>query len=293
MQNSLFLARLLRKFKFIRNGYPGIFNFNLSKRINNLKFRIPIIKNIGWNNIFDNEPWMTRLLEKLLSGRKGIFVDVGANIGQTLIKLKSIDPGVFYFGFEANPVCLFYLKELIKANKFESTAIIPVGLSDETGLASLNFFSKYSDDATASVLDQLRPGSVIEKKEWVYLTTIDKLSHLFTDKISILKIDVEGAELEVLKGAISCIKNHRPLIIIEILPVYTAENTWRLGRQNELESLVQSANYKKFRISKDSKNDLLSLDYIDNIGINSNILERDYLLVPGEINLDPYTFHII
>ena len=285
MQKALFLAKLLRKFKFIRNGYPGMLNFNLNKKVNNLRFTIPIIKNIGWNNIFDNEPWMSRLLEKLLSEKKGLFIDVGANIGQTLIKLKSIAPGVLYYGFEANPVCLFYLNELIKKNNFAGTTIFPVGLSNVTGMASLNFFSKYSDDATASVLDQLRPGSIIEKKEFVYLTSLDELNQHFHGDISILKIDVEGAELEVLKGAVSTIKNHRPVIIIEILPVYSLTNTWRLERLNELERLILSINYKKVRILKDKNNNLLSLDYIDNIGINSDIMERDYLLIPDEINL--------
>lgn len=286
MQKALFLAKLLRKFKFIRNGYPGKLNFSLRKKVNNFKFRIPIIKNIGWNNIFDNEPWMSQLLEKLLSERKGLFIDVGANIGQTLLKLKSIAPEVLYYGFEANPICLFYLNELIKMNKFEGTTILPVGLSDITGLASLNFFSKYSDDATASVLDQIRPGSIIEKKEFVYLTRLDDLNQNFTDNISILKIDVEGAELDVLKGSILTIKNHRPIIIIEILPVYSLSNTWRLERQNELERLIQSINYKKIRIVKDNKNNLISLSNIDNIGVNSNILERDYLLIPDGISLN-------
>lgn len=285
MQSSLFLAKLMRKFKLIRNGYPGLLNFKLRKKVNNHSFRIPVIKNIGWNNIFDNEPWMSQLLTKLLSGREGIFIDVGANIGQTLLKLKSIAPEVEYYGFEANPVCLFYLNELVKMNTFTGTSIIPVGLSDITGLASLNFFSKYSDDATASVLEQIRPDSVIEKKEFVYLTRLDDLSQKIRDSISILKIDVEGAELEVLKGALSTIRNHRPLIIIEILPVYSLSNTWRLERLNELEELISSINYKKVRITKDSKNNLLSLTRIDSIGVNGNIMERDYLLIPFEVNL--------
>lgn len=286
MQKALFLAKLLRKFKFIQHGYLGIINFSLKKSVNNLKFKIPIISNIGWNNIFDNEPWMSQLLEKLLSERKGLFIDVGANIGQTLIKLRSIAPEVFYYGFEANPVCLFYLNELIRINKFTGTSIFPIGLSDITGLASLNFFSKYSDDATASVLDQIRPDSIIEKKEFVYLTRLDDLKQKLTDNISILKIDVEGAELEVLKGSVLTIKNHRPIIIIEILPVYSLSNKWRLERQTELEQLILSINYKKIRISKDHKNNLLSLNYIDKIGVNSNILDRDYLLIPDEINLE-------
>ena len=100
---------------------------------------------------------MSQILEKLLPERKGLFLDVGANIGQTLLKLKSIEPDVLYYGFEVNPACLFYLNELIKANKFTGTSIIPVGLSDRTGLASLHFFSKNADDATASALKQIKP----------------------------------------------------------------------------------------------------------------------------------------
>ena len=128
MQKALFIAKTLRKLKLIRNGYAGKLNFSLKVKTNNSFFKIPVLKNIGWNNIFDNEPWMSQILEKLLPERRGLFLDVGANIGQTLLKLKSIAPDVLYYGFEVNTACLFYLNELINANTFTGTLIIHVGL---------------------------------------------------------------------------------------------------------------------------------------------------------------------
>jgi len=285
MQNSLFLAKIFRKLKLIQNGYPGVINFSLKKKINSYTFRIPIIRNIGWNNIFDNEPWMSQLLGKLLSEKEGAFIDVGANIGQTLLKVKSIDQELLYYGFEINHVCLFYLNELIKLNNFKSTSIIPVGLSDKTVLTSLNFFSKYSDDATASILEQIRPNEKIEKKEFVYVTRMDDLIENMVPKIAVLKIDVEGAEIEVLKGAISTIRLNQPIIIVEILPAYSSENTWRIERQDEIEEFVKSIDYKIIQIGKDKYNNLGALTFIDKLGVNSNIIERDYLLIPEGIDL--------
>jgi FkbM family methyltransferase len=285
MQNSLFLAKIFRKLKLIQNGYPRIVNFSLKKKINSYTFRVPIIRNIGWNNIFDNEPWMSQLLAKLLSEKKGAFIDVGANIGQTLLKVKSIDQELLYYGFEVNHVCLFYLNELIKANNFKSTSIIPVGLSDKTVLTSLNFFSKYSDDATASILEQIRPNEKIEKKEFVYVTRMDDLLENMGAKIAVLKIDVEGAEIEVLKGAVSSIRMNQPVIIVEILPAYSSENIWRIERQHEIEEFVKSINYKIIQIGKDKYNNLGALTFIEKLGVNSNIIERDYLLIPEGINL--------
>ena len=179
MQHSLLLAKIFRKLKIIQNGYPGFINFSLKKKSYNYTFKIPIIRNIGWNNIFENEPWMSQLLGKLLSKKKGGFIDVGANIGQTLLKVKSIEPELMYYGFEVNQLCLFYLNELIKINKFKLAAILPIGLSNKTGITSLNFFSKYSDDATASIVEQIRPNEKIEKKEFAFVTRLDDLMKNF------------------------------------------------------------------------------------------------------------------
>jgi FkbM family methyltransferase len=282
MQKSLFFAKSLRKTKLIQSGFLSFLSFKLSKKLHSSAFKIPIIRNMGWNNIFDNEPWMSQILEKMLFKKKGSFIDVGANIGQTLLKVKSVFPDVKYYGFEANPVCLFYLNELINANNLKATFIIPIGLSDNSGLASLNFFSKNSDDATASVVEQIRPDAMIEKKEFVYLTRLDDLIQNFEENIAIIKIDVEGAELDVIKGATAIIRKHRPVILIEILPSYSISNTWRVARQMELEKLLKVLEYKIILIAKDKNNNLLSFKHIDEIGITSNILERDYILIPND-----------
>lgn len=282
MQRSLFLAKFLRKTKIIQNGLLRFVSFALRKKLSNSVFKIPVIRNMGWNNIFDNEPWMNQVLEKIVSQRGGIFLDIGANIGQTLLKIKSISSSVEYYGFEVNPACLFYLSELIKLNEFQSSFIIPSGLSDKPGLTSLHYFSGNSDDATASIIEQVRPDAKVFKKEYVSLTRLDDLDKIFQNNIGIIKIDVEGAELEVVNGSTATINKHRPVILIEILPAYSSANTGRINRQIELEQLLVSLDYKIFQIEKDTKNNFKSIKYLKNIGINTNIIDRDYILFPAE-----------
>ena len=282
MQRDLFIARALRKLKIIHNGWLSPFNFRLKKKLNGKSFRIPVIKNIGWANIFNNDPWMSQLFTKILSSSNGVFLDIGANIGQTLLKVRSVNPDLTYYGFEPNPVCHFYLKELISANNLRSSYIVPVGLSDKSVLAKLNFYSTNLDDATASVVDKLRPDAVIKRQEFVFLASLDELIQSIDEIVAVIKIDVEGAELEVIRGALSVIEKYRPLILVEVLPAYTSDNTARILRQNELEVICKSSRYFIFQIIKDVQNNMVALKKIDHIGIKTSINDIDFLLVPEE-----------
>jgi FkbM family methyltransferase len=286
MKKDLLFAKGLRKLGIIQRGFLESFNFRLRTNLNGKSFIIPIIKNIGWTNIFNNEPWMYQLFEKILESKTGVFIDIGANIGQTLLKVKSVYSELTYYGIEPNPVCQFYLKELIRINRFQSSFIIPVGLSERSMLAQLNFYSKNPDDSTASVIEQLRPDSVIEKKEFIYLTSLDELNQRFDPGISIIKIDVEGAEPEVLKGAVSTILKYKPVVIIEVLPAYTSGNLWRIERQNELIAICKSIRYDIFQVVKDEDNNLVSLKKITKFGITSNIREIDFILIPEDFILN-------
>lgn len=119
------IKRILKK---IGKGIIRRFNFDITRRVNGRKIVVPFVNGIKVG--VSSEPWLSGALIKLLPLRKGLFVDVGANLGQTLIKLKSIKPARGYVGFEPNPACVFYLRELIRRHAFENSEIIPAGLSD-------------------------------------------------------------------------------------------------------------------------------------------------------------------
>lgn len=267
----IIILKILRKLNLL--GF-----FNLSVKVRNI--RIPIIGGIGFGNLRGTEKWMTEIIELLLNKSNDCFLDVGVNIGQTLIKLKSINRDIEYIGFEPNPLCVFYSERLIKLNKFPNTKIIPAGISNVNQIVSLLFYSDNQSDSSASIVNNFRSvQSVIQEKNIVVLTgDLIKIE----SKISILKIDVEGAELMVIEGLIEILKKDRPYIIIEILPVYSLENQDRLLRQNEILRITKDLDYSIFKIVKKPDDTLQELIEISEIPIHSDLTQCDYVFAPNE-----------
>jgi hypothetical protein len=103
-------------------------------------------------------------------------------------------------------------------------------------------------------------------------------------KIAIIKIDVEGAELEVLQSLQPVINHHRPMVIMEILPCYTSGNTQRIDRQQKIEAILQGLGYQIIRIlKKEDERNIDQLKVLDTIGIHDNLQWCEYLLVPKEL----------
>jgi FkbM family methyltransferase len=224
---------------------------------------------------------MTQIIQLLLPLKTGFFFDVGVNVGQTLIKVKSVDENAPYIGFEPNPHCVYYVKELIRINGFNNTEVIPVGIAEESRLLPLFFYSEGDLDPAASVVENFRAENII-KTEFVPCFSYDSISSSLADRpISILKIDVEGAELSVLKSMYRAIGIHRPFILIEILPIYSAQNKPRLDRQIEIEQIATSLNYSIFRIIKDNQ-EFQRFENLVEFGLTTKVEESDYLLCPSE-----------
>lgn len=210
---SIFIYRVLRKL-----GLLKFLNLWIPIKFNNRKFCIPVIKGTGAGNLYGTEPWMIKLFEKITQGDiKGAYYDVGVNVGQTLIKLKSVKPDIEYVGFEPNPVCVFYCRELISSNNFENTMLFPVGISDEDTVFSLSHYSEDDTDSAASMVENFRPSQKVYKKEFIPCFRIESILQKYPlPTVSILKIDVEGAEKEVLESFEKIIERDRPLIQLEI-----------------------------------------------------------------------------
>lgn len=274
MKLPVFWIRVLNKLKLLQ-----LFMLRTTIEVHGRKIVLPLWGKFGLLNIRLSEAWMTIALAKLKPLYRGYFVDVGVNLGQTMIKAYSVFGDTQYIGFEPNSACVHYAQELIRLNNFRNCDLLPIGISDKAEVLKLNFYYANEDDSLASIVENFRPDQPIHHFSYVPVFDYPSIKHIVHQgQHPILKIDVEGAELEVLKGFYEWIKISQPIILLEILPAYKAENTFRVQRQKQIEELVRSLDYKMARIQK---GDELKLQELQEIGISNDIDESDYIFYPA------------
>src|SRR5580698_2194129 len=123
MRVPTFLAKALHKLRCL-----PFLNLNSTIELEKERILIPILGGQGYSNFNLSEPWMTETLKCLRPIFNGHFVDVGVNIGQTLIKAYAVFEDIHYIGFEPNPSCVHYVQELIKINELKNFHIFPMGV---------------------------------------------------------------------------------------------------------------------------------------------------------------------
>ena len=131
------------------------FNITLSRKFKQKKIKVPFINGVGYRNILIHENWLDDLIRQFVSEKDKTFVDVGVNIGQTLLRVKTAYPEIEYLGFEPNSTCTSYSQQLIAINDFRNCIILNCALSSE--VQNLKLLKTGSDDSSASVVSDLRP----------------------------------------------------------------------------------------------------------------------------------------
>jgi FkbM family methyltransferase len=180
-----------------------------------LNLKVPLIHGLGVGYLVPADEWMSKCLSIFLANKKGAIVDIGANIGLYLVKLKSLDSQREYYGFEPNPVCNFYTKELISANDFQKVRMFPFALSNVRELR--RFYAKRKADKMGSLHDYARPGEIKSNSFDLVTFPGDEFFDLLDiENICTMKIDVEGFELEVLRGVKNTLVKYRPFVFCEI-----------------------------------------------------------------------------
>jgi FkbM family methyltransferase len=220
--------------------------------------KVPVIEGTGFDNLTQNEPVVEQMIAYLLDLRPGWFVDVGASIGQTLLKVARHDRTRPYVGFEVQPLCLNYLDQLILVNRLDRFKILPIGLSNADRFATLT--SEEPGDPRATTVQGFWPSGWQPISRTVPLRVGDDVMDEFgLDRIAILKVDVEGAEADVLEGLERTIARHRPYILIEILPysvgridqngdVAAEIRSSRMAATERLLHLNEARGYRSFRM---------------------------------------------
>jgi len=242
--------------------------------------QVPVYKGIGRDNVYYHNEKLYPFIKPLTSYKNGVFVDVGANTGQMLTVLLFANREIPYIGFEPSLPCCSYIESLIQANKLTNHTIYPYGLSDS--FTSLNLMFNGECDVCASTTPSFRPDNFFSYKKKILLVSGDDvLLKLTNEPIGIVKIDVEGSELEVIKGIIGTINRYRPAILFEVLPYKHLEGESQIfkGISNDeratiiatrkqriaaLEEKLAELNYIYYRLEDDGK--LLPVQSIDSDG---------------------------
>jgi len=155
-----------------------------------------------WLGSFEHDK--QRLMSSMLHPGETMF-DVGANVGYyTLLGSHRVGTTGHVVAFEPLPANVRFLQRHVRLNRVQNVSLQAVAVSDHDGRAR---FAPHASNAMGKLSDA---GSV--EVATVSLDSIAKAGR-FPDP-NLLKIDVEGAELGVLRGAAQLLERARPAILL-------------------------------------------------------------------------------
>jgi FkbM family methyltransferase len=163
------------------------------------------------------EPHVAATLDRLL-GPGDVFVDVGVNVGyHTVRAARSVGPGGRVVAVEANPENARLIAHTIGVNAMTNVELVPVALSGHRGHVvfgtHIGSNGGFLDAASSSGRGTLVPTFAMDD--------------LGFEQVSVVKIDVEGAEALVIDGASEVIRRDRPSFVME----FSMEMTGRVSQR--------------------------------------------------------------
>lgn len=168
--------------------------------------------------------------------------DVGANVG--LFAFSCLEPKKCnLLMIEPDPFLNGLLHKTLKINSkyVKNTNILPVVICEKVGIEKLRISKRgRASNSIVGVEESSQTGGVREVHD-IASYTLDKLLDYYK-KPDFIKIDVEGAELKVLKGATKILESVRPKIYIEV----TEKNNF------EISEIFKMYNYKLYEYDKNS-----------------------------------------
>lgn len=164
--------------------------------------RLDLTKNLEYDRL-------TKEIMKQVIGRDSNCIDVGCHKGEILDSILKFAPEGVHYAFE--PIPNLYEKLVAKYNG--KATILPFALSDKAGKSSF----QYVKNAPAySGIKKRKYGVEVPEIEEITVE-MKPLDEVIPENVRIdfIKIDVEGGEFAVLKGAKKTIVNHSPIVIFE------------------------------------------------------------------------------
>jgi tRNA (mo5U34)-methyltransferase len=219
----------------------------------------------------DFEPAESRFVAQFL--RPGMTVlDVGAHHGfHTLLASLRVGREGKVISFEPSPRERKRLGRHIRFNKCKNVRVESFALGEVPGKSDFFLVDGYND-----YCNSLRPPAVEERtrKIKVNVNTLDEyLVRSRIAKVDFIKIDVEGAEVDLLRGARKTLESGecRPVLLVEVSDTRT--RPWGY-RASDIINLLQQWRYEWFRLKEDGG--------LEPFPTNFDLLDSNFVAIPCE-----------
>ena len=181
--------------------YKIIFDFKIGRSYENLEAVLPMI-----------------------IPNSAVVLDIGANVGQYACRLSKYLKKGSIFSFEPVGDNFRLLKEMKNMLHMDNVSIFRNAVSDSSSYQTMKIpiLENRIPVATQAFLDNYGSHefeNVYYRKERVMSITIDEfVSEKRLSRLDLIKLDTEGAEIAIMKGALDTLKSKRPIIMAEIHP---------------------------------------------------------------------------
>jgi FkbM family methyltransferase len=198
-------------------------------------------------------------------------LDIGAHHGfYTLLASRKVGPRGNVLAVEASPRERKKLELHLRINGCKNVQVETCALGEDEGRAELHLVH-----GGQTGCNSLRKPAVSEPTEAISVR-VERLDHVLVDrcfeKIDLVKLDVEGGELSVLRGGQELLRRQpRPVFLVEVQDIRT--RPWGYAAREVVDFLLL-ANYRWFRPISDGK--------LEQIGADEREYDGNYVAIPLE-----------
>ena len=165
-------------------------------------------------NQFDSSVFFTRYgidkLTTLDSVRNKHIIDAGGYVGDTALLFSSYTDKSIHV-FEASPSNMDIIRETIRLNQLENIVPVSKALGEKSGTATFSLGERNSCNSLVE-----RPGYNYPNHIEVSVITLDDYVRENNLEVGLIKVDIEGGEQLLLKGAVETIRTQHPILLISI-----------------------------------------------------------------------------
>ena len=219
-------------------------------------FKIDRLEKENFKNLLEN----FKIITSITKCNFETAIDIGANFGFYSYALSKVGFRKI-ISLEPNPIVYDLMVENFKRNNLINVISLPYGIYSKTKELALSYPS-HADKIIEKKGDKYSSGSYSlkgEGKESVigkFKKFIDAKELNKINKCNLIKIDVEGVEVEVLKEIEPLLQNYKPTIILEL-------NNNFLNREdfNIIKKIMINNGYENFQMFHETKSEIISNDF--------------------------------